>query len=287
MALSPEPPAIKLQPDFYISAHAIQLGQNIHALDLLQGSSPGEAFQERQFLDLGCGTGDFTRDHLLPRCSPCRRMVAADVSLEMIEFARKHFPHPKICYDLLDISASEVTGFVLKYGQFDRVFSFFCLHWIKDQKTAMTNVAALMKPGGDCLLLFNAYTRVTLLRRKLARMDHWKKYAKECERSVPPTVDLVGKGKDALMSYVQDLLRSADLTPITCDVWPWPSENDTLDKTIEKKMGYCLLSTLVTEEDRPVLIQDVTEYVKEAMAQKEAGCLTPEGEIFFVHACKP
>ncbi|XP_040076608.1 juvenile hormone acid O-methyltransferase-like [Ixodes scapularis] len=150
----------------------------------------------------------------------------------MIELARKHFPHPKICYDLLDISASEVTDFVLKYGQFDRVFSFFCLHWIKDQKTAMKNVAMMMKPGGDCLLLFNACTRVTLLRRKLARMDHWKKYAKECERSVPPTVDLVGKGKDALMSYVQDLLRSADLTPITCDVWPWPSESDTLEKAI-------------------------------------------------------
>ncbi|XP_040071031.1 juvenile hormone acid O-methyltransferase-like [Ixodes scapularis] len=224
----------------------------------------------------------------------------------MIEFARKHFPRPKICYDLLDISASEVTDFVLKYGQFDRVFSFFCLHWINDQKTAVKNVAMMMKPGGDCLLLFNACTRVTLLRRKLARMDHWKKYAKKyvsdyraanleakstrkirVREVCAPTVDLVGKGKDALMSYVQDLLRSADLTPITCDVWPWPSENDTLEKTIEKKMGYCPLSTLVTEEERPVLIQDVTEYVKEAMTQKEAGCLTPEGEICFVHACKP
>ncbi|CAN7996965.1 unnamed protein product [Ixodes pacificus] len=286
MASSPEPTATKLQPEFYISAHGIQRGQNIRALELLQGTSPGEARQERQFLDLGCGTGDFTRDHILPRYSPCRRIVGADVSIEMIEFARKNFPHPKICYDLLDISASDVTDFAQKHGQFDRVFSFFCLHWMKDQKTALKNVAALMKPGGDCLLLFNAYTHTTLMRRKLARMDRWKKYAEECERSVPPTVDLVGKGKDALISYMQDLLRTADLMPIICDVWPLPPENNTLDKMIEKRMGYCHLSTLVTEEERPVLLQDVTEYAKEAMAQKEAGCPTPEGEAFFVHACK-
>ncbi|KAG0428772.1 hypothetical protein HPB47_024268 [Ixodes persulcatus] len=150
----------------------------------------------------------------------------------MVEFARRHFAHPKICFDTLDISKNDVDDFIMKYGQFDRVYSFFCLHWVKDQRTALKNVSALLKPGGDCFLLFNAYTHTTRLRRKLARMDRWKKYAEVCESSVPPTVDLVGKGKDALVSYMQDLLKAADLLPIICDVQPRPPECSTVDEKI-------------------------------------------------------
>ncbi|XP_042150140.1 juvenile hormone acid O-methyltransferase-like [Ixodes scapularis] len=177
MASSLEFTVTKFEPEFYVSAHDMERKLNIRALELLQRSRQGEAYQDQQFLDVVCGTGDFTRDHLLPHCSPCGRKVAVDVSSEMIEFARKHFAHSKICFDTLDISEKDVDDFITKYGQFDRVYSFFCLHWVKDQRTALKNVSALLKPGGDCFLLFTAYTHTTRLRRKLAKMDHWKKCA--------------------------------------------------------------------------------------------------------------
>ncbi|KAG0430665.1 hypothetical protein HPB47_022483 [Ixodes persulcatus] len=104
-----------IKPDIYMTVNSRQRQRNLQILDLLQGSFTDDT-KERQFLDLGCGTGDFTRDHLLPRCPKVERLVAVDVSEEMVEYARKHFAHPMICYDVLDTAAKDVTEFVKRYG---------------------------------------------------------------------------------------------------------------------------------------------------------------------------
>ncbi|KAH7944423.1 hypothetical protein HPB52_019421 [Rhipicephalus sanguineus] len=80
-------------------------------------------------MDLGCGTGDFTLRCLLPRCPPRARIIAVDSSEEMLSYARQMFAHPRIKYDRLDISGN-VADFAVKYGTFDRIYSFFCLNWV-------------------------------------------------------------------------------------------------------------------------------------------------------------
>ncbi|KAG0417772.1 hypothetical protein HPB47_005366 [Ixodes persulcatus] len=135
-----------IKPDIYMTVNSRQRQRNLLVLDLLQGSFTDDT-KERQFLDLGCGTGDFTRDHLLPRCPKVERLVAVDVSEEMVEYARKHFAHPMICYDVLDIAAKDVTEFVKRYGQFDRVYSFYCFNWTRDQEAGFRNIAELLKPA--------------------------------------------------------------------------------------------------------------------------------------------
>ncbi|KAG0416789.1 hypothetical protein HPB47_006131 [Ixodes persulcatus] len=105
-----------IDPEIYVVRSNIQRALNLQVLDLLQGSFMNDT-KEQQFLDVGCGTGDFTRDHLLPRCTPLRRMVAVDVSEDMVEYAKKNFAHPKICYDVLDISGNGVAYFVKRYGR--------------------------------------------------------------------------------------------------------------------------------------------------------------------------
>ncbi|CAN8000454.1 unnamed protein product, partial [Ixodes hexagonus] len=172
--------------------------------------------KEQQFLDLGCGTGDVTRDALLPRCLPVGRIVAVDVSEDKIKTAKKSFAHPKICYDVLDAVADDVSAFVKKYGQFDRVYAIFLFNWVKDQEKGFKNVFKLLKPGGECFFMFYASSFHLQFRKKLAKIEPWKKYAEICEKTTPPTLDLVGK--EARISYMTDALKSANLIPSLCDV---------------------------------------------------------------------
>ncbi|XP_002403186.5 juvenile hormone acid O-methyltransferase [Ixodes scapularis] len=166
-----------LKPELYVASNQIQWGVNLKALENFQKSFGRDEKGEQQYLDLGCGTGDFTREGLLPRCLPCRRIVAVDVSRDMVEYARSHFAHPKITYDVLDVVADDVSDFVERHGQFDSVFSFFCLNWVRNQEKALKNIALLMKPGGNCLLLFCASTPLMRCHQELSRMKRWEKYA--------------------------------------------------------------------------------------------------------------
>ncbi|KAM7302421.1 uncharacterized protein ISCGN_017938 [Ixodes scapularis] len=145
LAHSKKPP-ITMDPDFYVKNNGYQRKFNLQVLELMRGSFTDET-KEQQFLDLGCGTGDFTRDQLLPLWPDAGRIVAVDVSQDMVEHAKRKFAHPKICYDVLDIGGSGVADFVGRYGQFDRVYSFFCLHWIRNQERAFKNIADLMRPA--------------------------------------------------------------------------------------------------------------------------------------------
>ncbi|KAL1414162.1 hypothetical protein MTO96_007644 [Rhipicephalus appendiculatus] len=131
----------------------------------------------QQFLDVGCGTGEFTRDVLLPQCLPCRRIVGVDCSQEMVEYARRNSAHENLHFAVLDICA-DVTEFLEEFGQFERVYSFFCLHWVDDITAALKNISRLMSPSGECLLVFCAALQPAELCKVAARMDPWAKYCK-------------------------------------------------------------------------------------------------------------
>ncbi|KAG0416977.1 hypothetical protein HPB47_006003 [Ixodes persulcatus] len=231
-----------LSPGEYVVTNEMQRQKNIHALELLEGSFGSEDTLDHQFLDVGCGTGDFTRDCLLPRCPPCRRIVAADVSEDMVQYAREHFSHPKICYDVLDIASEDVSDFIERYGEFDRVYSFFCFHWMRNQEQI-------------------------------------------CESCIPPTVDL--EDKESLIAYIKGLLKAADLTPTTCEILRVKRTYSSLEHLIRTQMALNRLTTVVTEEERPLLLRDVTEQATKWWAETEAGGSPLDGQAFLVHAFKP
>lgn len=274
-----------IDPDFYIANNSGQRASTLRALDLLQSSFMEEA-KDQQFLDLGCGTGDFTRDHLLPRCPNVGKMVAVDVSADMVEYAKKHFAHPKICYDVLDISTNDVTDFVQRYGQFDRVYSFFCLHWVRDQEAAFKNIAELMKPGGGCLLLFMASNTSMQLPKRLATLDHWQKYRKILEDTISPSADL--EDRDAFVSYIRGLLKSANLIPATCEVLQVKRTWSSFEEFTKMHIAFNRwLSSLVTEEEKSRLVSDIGELAADVWSEKEAGGSLFTSTRFLVRAQKP
>ncbi|XP_037557935.1 juvenile hormone acid O-methyltransferase-like [Dermacentor silvarum] len=161
----------------YASNNAWQRHMNLLVLELLERTFAPSNTECEQFLDLGCGTGDFTRNELLVRCPPCRRIVAVDASEEMLAYARENSAHSKIVFAHLNIN-DDVADFAAKYGTFSRIYSFFCLNWVKDQAKAMKNLASLLSPSGECLLIFPAWSSTRMLWRKLGRLERWRKYAK-------------------------------------------------------------------------------------------------------------
>ncbi|CAN7949623.1 unnamed protein product [Ixodes hexagonus] len=158
----------------YARANKGQKHSNRSVLNFLQETFNAAAGNNHQVLDIGCGPGDFTRDDLLPRCMPCRRIVATDVSRDMLDFAMTHNAHAKIQYEFLDIGG-DVSDFLSKHGQFERVYSFQCLHWT-NQKAAFENIARLLAPGGECLLHYPARTSSFQWWREIAQIERWSKY---------------------------------------------------------------------------------------------------------------
>ncbi|XP_029830971.3 juvenile hormone acid O-methyltransferase-like [Ixodes scapularis] len=271
-----------LKPELYVAYDRKQWSANVVTLESFQKSFGRNEGGEQRYLDLGCGAGDFTREGLLPRCLPCRRIVAVDVSRDMVEYARSHFAHPKITYDVLDVVTDDVSDFVKRHGQFDSVFSFFCLNWVRNQEKALKNIALLMKPGGSCLLLFCASTPLMRCHQELARMKRWEKYAHICTNLIPPSHGLEGSG--VLESYMKDLLKMANLTPSTCRVLHETFEYSNLESLVRAHVAMSPLTTLVTDRERPLFLEDVKEQARDLWAIKEAGGSPFQLDVFVVFA---
>ncbi|CAN7937857.1 unnamed protein product [Ixodes hexagonus] len=164
-----------LIPECYASANVLQRTASTEAFELLRRSTRSVSRPDEQILDVGCGTGDFTREQLLPRCQPCRRIVATDVSESMVRYAKERFGHPQIAYEVHGIE-EDISGLLSKYGKFDRVYSFYTLHWVKDQKVALRNIADLMTDDGEAFLLFPGRWAGYDAWRKIVQMNRWKPY---------------------------------------------------------------------------------------------------------------
>jgi len=101
--------------------------------------SPGHAV-----LEIGCGTGT-TALRLAPAI---RRMLATDVSTEMIAIAREKLaaqsqPLPQLRFGVADVEAAGPGG-----ACHDAVLAFNVLHLVSDLDVALQAVLQTLKPGG-------------------------------------------------------------------------------------------------------------------------------------------
>jgi trans-aconitate 2-methyltransferase len=121
-------------------------------------------------LDIGCGDGKVTAE--LAVHVPRGLVVGLDNSLEMIRFAREHFPttsHQNLSFEL-----GEAEN--LKFDcNFDLVVSFACLHWVTDHRPVLAGIRRALKPGGKALLQFggkgNAAQAVEVVERVISRPE--------------------------------------------------------------------------------------------------------------------
>lgn len=116
--------------------------------------APGE-----RILDLGCGTGKLTADIAAAGAS----VLGIDSSAEMIEQARRNFPHIEFqCADARTFTSPD---------PFDAVFSNAVLHWVKPPSGAVARIAACLKPGGRFVAEFGGTRNVDAIVRAVRAAD--------------------------------------------------------------------------------------------------------------------
>ena len=102
---------------------------------------------DERLLDIGCGDGKITAgiaEHL-----PGGLVIGLDASPEMIRFSRSAFcqgTYPHLEFVIGD------AGNIPFRSSFHLVFSNAALHWIKDQKRVLSEIAHVLLPGGRVFL---------------------------------------------------------------------------------------------------------------------------------------
>lgn len=83
-------------------------------------------------VDIGCGDGGVTTN-ILRKFIPVnfKHLVGCDINERMVRFANNHYGDDKTTFMVLDIGGSVPLEV---YGSFNHAFSFYALHWIKDQE---------------------------------------------------------------------------------------------------------------------------------------------------------
>ncbi|CAN7989797.1 unnamed protein product [Ixodes pacificus] len=254
------------------------------ALNLLQLCFRKDPDEKQQFLDIGCGNGEFTLQELLPRCLPCRRIVAVDVARSTLDKARESFSHPKIQYDFLDIG-KDVSGFLGQYGQFDRVYSFGALQWT-DQEVTFKNIEKLLTPGGECLLVYFVWSPSPDWWGKIVQKEPWTKYAKTVEPFVPKTS--ATPDREAVLCRILKMLEAAKLKTHTLELHKeTPVIATTIDDLINAVLGPKHLAHLLSEEDNKKFEEEMADLIRrETDAEWTSGQIKRLLDMVVIHSTK-
>lgn len=98
--------------------------------------------QGEKILDLGCGTGDLTNE--IAKLGA--KVVGMDVSPDMIEKARKKYPHLSFLVDNGESFRTE--------ERYDAIFSNAALHWMKRAESVVQSMALALREGGRLVAEF-------------------------------------------------------------------------------------------------------------------------------------
>lgn len=138
-------------------------------------------------LDAGCGTGDVTREILMPILpAKFKRLIGIDVSQEMIDYARKTQIHPKLSFEQFDLNIDIEKQTLNSIEQHDHIFSFYCLHWVQNLRIGIQNLYKLLKPDGDMLIMFALSNPLFDVYKEQWKNSPWSKYMSDIEQKLPP-----------------------------------------------------------------------------------------------------
>lgn len=174
-------------PELYAVASALQ--KRDAALVLSQYLGRFNWTQQDDILDFGCGTGDITR-HLSDLFPKFATLTGVDISKEMISYAKKvHQVHDsRLLFQQIDLMNAIQPNQIFPRG-FDKIFSFYCLHWIKDHKRLLESMFQITKPEGTILLSFLASNPIFTMYQRMAERKEWAKYMTDVDEYVPAYQD--------------------------------------------------------------------------------------------------
>jgi trans-aconitate 2-methyltransferase len=121
-------------------------------------------------LDGGCGTGRVT-EQLLAKL-PRGKVIGADASAKMIEQAKERFAsNPRVSLLVADLTLIELPD------QVDAILSTATFHWIKDHDKLFTQLAKILKPGGQLVAQCGGATNIAGLMEAIEEVMRSPTYA--------------------------------------------------------------------------------------------------------------
>lgn len=100
--------------------------------------------------------------------------IGVDKSPQMVEYAKKTYKFPKMDFKVMDIeNIHDCTNYS---HSFNKIFSFFCLHWVHNKENALVNMHFMLKSGGEILVNFLLINPLVELYKFMDA--EWHKYIK-------------------------------------------------------------------------------------------------------------
>lgn len=171
---------------------------------------------ERKILDIGSGPGSFTYKSLyLNLKDKIDEMVGIDQSHNMVMHSNQNYANDKLSFRQLNIEANDIPAEFLE--QFDYVFSFWALHFVKDYEKAFSNILKMMRPGGGALLVYPAQCMLYDVYNTIWSKPCWAKFiSKEHLLNVPY------QNCDRPEIRLKQFLKTVGLKPEVCEVRSFP-----------------------------------------------------------------
>ncbi|KAK5649150.1 hypothetical protein RI129_004042 [Pyrocoelia pectoralis] len=167
---------------------------------------------ERKILDIGSGPGSFTYKSIyLNIKDKIDEMIGIDQSHNMVMHSNKYYANDKLSFKQLNIEANDIPVEFLE--QFDYVFSFWALHFVKDYEKAFSNILKMMRSGGGALLVFPAQCVLYVVYNTVWSKPCWAKFIpKEHLMNVPY------QNCDRPEIMLKQFLKTVGLKPEVCEV---------------------------------------------------------------------
>ncbi|VVC93883.1 unnamed protein product, partial [Leptidea sinapis] len=194
-------------------------------------------------IDIGCGDGSVTTGILrkfLP--NDFKQLIGCDISDKMIDYANMKHTSDYVKFIVMDIAGNLPDDMK---GVFNHAFSFYTLHWIKQQEVTFRNIFKLLAEGGDCLLVFLGHMPVFDVYRILARSHRWRYWLKDdpekeirrmmCKIGAVKAVNPFNLPEDCLDEFLEDYVSVVrDMKLIEND--------DNLESSVKVNTNYNLIT---------------------------------------------
>jgi 2-polyprenyl-3-methyl-5-hydroxy-6-metoxy-1,4-benzoquinol methylase len=229
-------------------------------------TDPGRA--DWSVLDVGCGEGLFTRE--IVRRYPHARAVGIDVDADAIATASaRSAPEANLRFLVHDVR-QPLTDSLGAGAGFDVVVMWLVLPYLADRRTALANLAAVLRPGGVALL--------GNVPDEAVRLDH------------PAAAGLLAAGRQlvarlglaGLEEGLEPLLREAGFHDITTEVLRYPLGGATR----HGQRWHAYLLTNMSTAKQPIVnvfgLMDEAEYDRRFQRLAAESVLRLSGEVRFL-----
>lgn len=168
------------------------------------------AHNGRDFLDIGCGTGDVAIAVL--RKTPSARVTGIDVSGDMLALARTKTQAAGLA-DRIVYQQADATTLPFADASFDGIISAFCIRNIVDHSAALAEMRRVLRPGGTVAILelaaprnpflkgiHNTYTHhlIPILGRLLSQRSAYQYLADSIDHFPPPPAIVAAMARSGL-----------------------------------------------------------------------------------------